>query len=40
VPGYAVEALERIASPQALQTLIPFLKTSRWCPHTSTKSIF
>ena len=40
VPGYAVEALERIASPQAMRTLIPFLKTSRWCPHTSASSIF
>jgi len=40
VPGYAVEALERIASPQAMQTLIRFLKTSRWCPHTNSSSIF
>jgi len=40
VPGYAVEALERIASPQAMQTLIRFLKTCRWCPHTNSSSIF
>ena len=40
VPGYAVEALERIATPRAMQTLIPFLKSARWCPHTTSKSIF
>jgi HEAT repeat protein len=40
VPGYAVEALERIASPEALGTLLPFLKTARWCPHTSPASIY
>ncbi|WP_428375899.1 HEAT repeat domain-containing protein [Lichenicoccus sp.] len=40
VPGYAVEALERIATPRALQTLIPFLKSARWCPHTNETSIF
>jgi HEAT repeat protein len=40
VGGYAVEALERIASPQAMRTLIPFLKTARWCPHTTSRSIF
>ncbi len=40
VPGYAVEALERIASPSAMRVLMPFLKTSRWCPHTSPASIY
>ncbi|MBI1775171.1 MAG: HEAT repeat domain-containing protein [Proteobacteria bacterium] len=40
VPGYAVEALERIATPEALRTLIPFLKTARWCPHTNPASIY
>jgi HEAT repeat protein len=40
VPGYAVEALERIATPQALRTLLPYLKTSRWCPQTSPSSIY
>ena len=40
VPGYAVEALERIATPRAIKALLPFLKTARWCPHTSPASIF
>ena len=40
VPGYAVEALERIATPAALKTLLPFLKTARWCQHTTPKSIY
>ncbi len=40
VPGYAVEALERIATPDALRALMPFLKSSRWCPHTSPSSIY
>ena len=40
VPGYAVEALERIATPDAMQVLLPFLKTARWCPHTSPASIY
>ena len=40
VPGYAVEALERIATPAALRVLMPFLKSSRWCPHTTPSSIY
>jgi HEAT repeat protein len=40
VPGYAVEALERIATPDAMQVLLPFLKTARWCAHTSPASIY
>ena len=40
VPGYAVEALERIATPDALKTLLPFLKTARWCQRTTPKSIY
>jgi HEAT repeat protein len=40
VPGYAVEALERIASPRALRALVPFLKSARWCAHTSPASIY
>jgi hypothetical protein len=40
VPGYAVEALERIASPSAMGVLLPFLKAARWCPHTSPSSIY
>ncbi len=38
VPGYAVEALERIGSPAATRALIAFLKTARWCPQTSPAS--
>jgi len=40
VPGYAVEALERIATPGAMRVLLPFLKSARWCSHTSPASIF
>jgi HEAT repeat protein len=40
VPGYAVEALERIATPSAIRVLLPFLKAARWCPHTSPASIY
>ncbi|WGF87785.1 HEAT repeat domain-containing protein [Marinivivus vitaminiproducens] len=40
VPGYAVEALERIATPAAMRALLPFLKTARWCKHTTAKSIY
>ena len=40
VPGYAVEALERIATPDAIRVLLPFLKSARWCPHTSPASIY
>jgi HEAT repeat protein len=40
VPGYAVEALERIATPDAMRVLMPFLKSARWCSHTSPSSIF
>ena len=40
VPGYAVEALERIAAPSAMRTLLPFLKNARWCPQTTTASIY
>ena len=40
VPGYAVEALERIGSAGALRALMPFLKASRWCAHTSPSSIY
>jgi HEAT repeat protein len=40
VPGYAVEALERIATPDAIRVLLPFLKAARWCPHTSPASIY
>ena len=40
VPGYAVEALERIATPSAIRVLLPFLKAARWCPHTSPVSTY
>jgi HEAT repeat protein len=40
VPGYAVEALERIATPGALRVLMPYLKSARWCAHTSPSSIY
>jgi HEAT repeat protein len=40
VPGYAVEALERIGTPSAMRALLPFLKSARWCPHTSPASIY
>jgi hypothetical protein len=40
VPGYAVEALERIGTPEAMRVLLPFLKVARWCPHTSPASIY
>jgi HEAT repeat protein len=40
VPGYAVEALERIGSPGAMRVLMPYLKSARWCPYTSPASIY
>ena len=38
--GYAVEALERIGTPDAQQALIRFLKIARWCPITTTGNLF
>ena len=38
--GYAVEALERIATPAANRALIRFLKIARWCPLTTNESLF
>ena len=40
VIGYALEALERIGSPETVSLLIPYLKDARWCPMTSPKSQF
>jgi HEAT repeat protein len=40
VVGYAIEALDRIGTPEAMAALVPFLKASRWCPLTSNKSLF
>ncbi|HTV53780.1 MAG TPA: phytanoyl-CoA dioxygenase, partial [Terriglobia bacterium] len=40
VVGYAIEALDRIGTAEALATLVPFLKLARYCPLTSNKSLF
>ena len=40
VPGYAVEALERIGTAEAARTLLPYLKNSRWCAQTSPESTY
>ena len=40
VTGYACEALQRIGTFDALQMLLPFLQTARWCPITTTKNLF
>lgn len=40
VPGYAVEALERIGTPQATRILLPYLKSARWCAQTSPVSTY
>jgi hypothetical protein len=41
VVGLAVEALDRMGTPEALRVLVPFLKTARWCPFTkSGESIY
>ncbi len=40
VSGYAVESLERIGTRPALDALLPFLRTSRWCPHTDNQHPF
>jgi HEAT repeat protein len=36
VVGLAVEALDRMGTPEALRSLVPFLKTARWCQFTRT----
>ena len=38
--GYAIEALERIGTPEAGRALVRFLKITRWCPLTTTGSLF
>lgn len=38
VRGDAAQALLRIGTPQALETVLPFLETSRWCPLTTKES--
>lgn len=40
VRGYAVEALSRIGDDAAYRVLLPYLKLSRWCPMTTSASIF
>jgi len=40
VRGYALEALERIATPEAMAVLLAHLKTARWCPITRSHSMF
>ena len=40
VSAYAAEALERIGTPEALDALVPFLRTARWCPHTDNRRPF
>lgn len=40
VQSYALEALERIATPAAMAVLMAHLKTARWCAHTSPASMF
>ena len=38
--GYAVEALDRIGTPEADRALIRFPKIARWCPLTVDGSVF
>ena len=38
VRGDAAQALLRIGTPRALETVLPFLETSRWCPLTTKES--
>lgn len=38
--GYAVEALDRIGTKEALAVLVPFLRIARWCPITTKESLF
>jgi HEAT repeat protein len=40
VQGYAVDALHRIGTPEAMAALLPHLKAARWCPMTTNDSPF
>ncbi len=40
VRGDAAQALLRIGTPRALETVLPFLETSRWCPLTTKESTY
>jgi hypothetical protein len=38
--GHAVTALRRIRTPEAIDTLLAWMETTRWCPMTSKESTF
>jgi len=38
--GHAVTALRRIRTPEAVDTLLAWMETTRWCPFTSKESTF
>ena len=40
VCAYAAEALERLATKEALEALLPFLTNARWCAHTDNTRPF
>ena len=40
VSGYAAETLQRIGSKDALEHLLPYLQTARWCAHTDNRRPF
>jgi HEAT repeat protein len=40
VSAIASTALQRIRSKEALDVLLPFLQTARWCPKTTVKSMY
>ena len=40
VRNHAVEALQRVGTPEARQALYDFLTVSRWCPITNRESTF
>ena len=40
VRGDAAQALLRIGTRQAWETVMPFLETSRWCPLTTKESTY
>lgn len=40
VSGHAVTALRRIRTPQAVDTLLHWMETTRWCPVTTKESTF
>ena len=38
--GHAVTALRQIRTPEAVDTLLAWMETTRWCPFTSKESTF